>query len=394
MTPHLKIWDEKYANPGPRRLLAIDGGGIRGIMSLEILRRIETQLARQTGQGDAFRLGRYFDYIGGTSTGAIIATGLAVGMSVDELVDFYVNSGEKMFSSNWLLKRARALYTADPLRETLKTVLAHPDGTDRLVGADDLKCLLMVVTRNANTDSPWPVTNNPFARYNDPVRENCNLKIPLWDLVRASTAAPVYYPPEQLELDRSQTFTFVDGGVTPYNNPGYLLFRKATLPAYGLRWETGEDRMMLISVGTGSSALVDPDLGPKGQNLFKNAISMPGILMNGSAVDQDINCRMAGRCVFGAPIDRELGTMAPRSGDPVSGEELPLDQDSGAAFLYARYDPDISQDGLRELGLGQIDPTQIAAMDKVAYLPQMQAVGAAYGDRHVDMAPFARFAGS
>jgi len=201
MTPHLQVWDQKYATPRPRKLLAIDGGGIRGIMSLEILKRIEAQLADQTGQGADFRLGDYFDYIGGTSTGAIIATGLSVGMSVEELTDFYVNSGEKMFSSNWFFKRAKALYTADPLRETLKKVLQKPDGIDRTVGSDDLRCLLMVVTRNANTDSRWPIINNTSATYTAPAPANCNLNMPLWDLVLGSTAAPVYFPLEQIEID-------------------------------------------------------------------------------------------------------------------------------------------------------------------------------------------------
>ena len=86
MTPHLEVWNDKYAVQRPRRLLAVDGGGILGILSLEILAEVERQLAEQTGKGDAFKLGDYFDYIGGTSTGAIIATGLAVGMSVAELV--------------------------------------------------------------------------------------------------------------------------------------------------------------------------------------------------------------------------------------------------------------------------------------------------------------------
>jgi patatin-like phospholipase/acyl hydrolase len=66
------------------------------------------------------------------------------------------------------------------------------------------------------------------------------LKIPLWQLVRASTAAPVYFPPEVLQRDStdpSKTFVFVDGGVTPHNNPAFLLYRMATEPAYRLNWK-------------------------------------------------------------------------------------------------------------------------------------------------------------
>ena len=94
---HLTNWQEKFATERPRRLLALDGGGIRGVMSLEILRKVEQDLAAATGKGASFRLGDFFDYIGGTSTGAIIAAGLAMGKSVQDLIDFYIEAGPLMF---------------------------------------------------------------------------------------------------------------------------------------------------------------------------------------------------------------------------------------------------------------------------------------------------------
>jgi patatin-like phospholipase/acyl hydrolase len=62
-------------------MLALDGGGIRGVMTLGILKGIEDQVGSP--------LCNYFDYIAGTSTGAIIAAGLARGMTVAQLLDFY-----------------------------------------------------------------------------------------------------------------------------------------------------------------------------------------------------------------------------------------------------------------------------------------------------------------
>ena len=116
---HLNNWQAKFATTRPRRLLALDGGGIRGVMTLEILRKIEQDLATATGKGTSFRLGDFFDYIGGTSTGAIIAAGLAMGKSVQELVDFYVEAGPMMFEKSWLIGRLRSFYQADPLRKKL-----------------------------------------------------------------------------------------------------------------------------------------------------------------------------------------------------------------------------------------------------------------------------------
>src|SRR4029077_2631497 len=94
------------------------------------------------------------------------------------------------------------------------------------------------------------------AIYNNPQRLDCNLKIPLWQIVRASTAAPIYFPPEILQGDKNdpkKTSVFVDGGVTPHNNPAFLLYRMATEPAYRLNWQPGERNLFLLSVGTGAA---------------------------------------------------------------------------------------------------------------------------------------------
>jgi len=386
---YLDNWDEKFATVRPRKLLALDGGGIRGVMSLEILRKIENELAATTGQGNSFRLGNFFDYIGGTSTGAIIAAGLAIGKSVQELIEFYTEAGPLMFEKAALLSRLRSLYEADPLRDKLKNVFK-----DRTLGASDLCSLLLIVTRNATTDSPWPVSNNPLAHYNDRGRPDCNLQIPLWQLVRASTAAPVYFPPEILNWDRhdpAKTFFFVDGGVTPYNNPAFLLFRMATLPQYRLNWPTGENNMMLMSIGTGSAARLDQDLDARGQLLLGTVGQLPGVLMGGASVDQDINCRAVGRCVFGEVVDRELGDMIPRERDPLEGPLVAMDADCGRQFLYARYNPDVSRLGLNALGLPRIDPDHVQALDQIEHIDQMREVGRAYALKFVDLTPFRRF---
>ena len=106
--------------------------------------------------------------------------------------------------------------------------------------------------------------------------------------MRASTAAPVFFPPETVALDPddpSQTYVFVDGGITPYNNPAFLLYRHAVGPHYKLQWATGEDQMMLVSVGTGSAARSDTSQDERGNNLIENAQNLPSIMMAGAAVD-------------------------------------------------------------------------------------------------------------
>jgi patatin-like phospholipase/acyl hydrolase len=72
---------ERISQSGPKKLLAIDGGGIRGVLAFQVLLKIEDLLKSKAGH-DSFRLADYFDYIAGTSTGAIIAAGLSMGLAV------------------------------------------------------------------------------------------------------------------------------------------------------------------------------------------------------------------------------------------------------------------------------------------------------------------------
>lgn len=361
----------------PRKMLALDGGGIRGVMTLQIVKRIEELLAARSGAGDKFRLCDYFDYIAGTSTGCIIAAGLARGMSAQELIDFYLKTGEQMFEKRWLLARLQSFYSADPLRQQLQ----HVFGPATTLAPQDLRCLLLAVTRNATTDSPWPISSNPDAKYNDPARPDCNLRIPLWQLVRASTAAPVFFPPEVISLASGAQFAFVDGGVTPYNNPAFLLFRMATSPAYRLGWQTGERNLLLVSVGTGAA---DAPTTRVGANLAENLASLPGTLMYGIQVDQDVNCRTIGRCTHGAFLDRELVDLTCRDAPPgcsvedwLKAPHKPLSQDLGRAFLYARYNADLSAKGLAALGLGNLDPEKVQKMDGVDQIDNLIAIGKA-----------------
>jgi hypothetical protein len=263
-----------------------------------------------------------------------------------------------------------SLYRDGPLQQQLRQVFG--DTTD--LKPEHLQTLLLVVTRNVTTDSPWPISSNPEARYNVLTRSDCNLCIPLWKLVRASTAAPIYFPPEVIEVDPrdpSKTFVFVDGGVTPYNNPAFLLYRFATDPAYRLQWPTGEKKLLLVSVGTGAAPTGGSTASDPEQNLLSTGLGIPSALMYGSLIDQDINCRAIGRCTYGDVIDRELLDMVPREGadegrlpERLARRPIPLGNDLGRSFLYARYNVDLSDEGLANLGITGIKSEDARKMDK------------------------------
>src|SRR5947207_14188290 len=91
---------------GKRKLLAYDGDGIRGIISIDVLAQIESELRESSGNPKLL-LADYFDYVAGTSTGAIIATLIALGYSIDETREFYLRSGTEMFHTALLCERFR-----------------------------------------------------------------------------------------------------------------------------------------------------------------------------------------------------------------------------------------------------------------------------------------------
>jgi uncharacterized protein len=383
--------NDKKAKTGPRKLLALDGGGIRGVMTLEVLAKIESELQAKLGRGDDFVLADYFDYVAGTSTGAIIATCLSLGMRVEAIRNFYIDSGPAMFDKTNLLRRYfRNKFHDQKLAAKLREVIQQqaavqgvglkPGETEITLGTDALKTYLMLVLRNASTDSPWPISNNPEAKYNDDTRPDCNLNLPLWQLVRASTAAPTYFPPEVVMIG-DQEFIFVDGGVTMYNNPAFQLFLMATVRQFKLGWPTGDDQMLLVSVGTGAAANANKDLAPEQMNLIYNASSLPSAFMFAAANEQDFLCRVFGECKHGSVIDREVWDMkAPNGHGPVMPK----------LFTYMRYNAELSRKGLDDLGLPNIQPGNVQQMDSVEHIDELREVGRAVA-KEVNIDHFAGF---
>ena len=364
---------ERMDRPGPKRLLAIDGGGIRGLIAIEILAGIEAALRTRLGAGPEWVLADWFDYIGGTSTGAMVAAGLALGMPVAEVRRFFVEQGRAMFGRARALHRLRYRYEAGPLAQALRDAF----GTDRTLGSPDLRTLLTVVLRNATTDSPWPLSSNPRARYNARALPDCNLDLPLWQIVRASTAAPTFFPAETVQIGPSR-FVFEDGGITPYNNPAFLLFLMATSAPYRLCWPTGADRLLLVSVGTGTVPQANAALRADRMGLLYQAGAVPRALMYSALNGQDLMCRMFGDTRAGPPLDGEVGDLLGGSGLP------PL-------FTYLRYNADLTRRGLDALGLPDIAAADVQRLDGVQHMDALGTLGRAVAAAQLRAEHFAGF---
>ncbi|WP_291986236.1 patatin-like phospholipase family protein [Candidatus Accumulibacter sp. ACC007] len=385
---------DRIDRPGQKKILACDGGGILGLISVEILARLEAELRAKLDKADLV-LADYFDFVCGTSTGAMVAACISAGMSTDRIRKFYVESGQQMFDKASLLNRLKYSYNDEPLaaklRHELDAELKHrptPGEPNATLGDANLRSMLMMVMRNATTDSPWPVSNNPRAKYNQLDRKDCNLQLPLWQLLRASTAAPTFFPPEVVTFargtDREYQFVFVDGGVTTYNNPAFLAFQMVTAAPYQVGWRTGREDLLIVSVGTGNAANARPDLKADDLWLLDNARNLPGALMNAASAGWDMACRTLGECRFGPNIDREFGDMVMAPGASANAS-------TGKQFAYLRYDPDVSQAGIDALGLGGIDARKVQIMDSVKNIGDIQKVGQTYAARNVSIDHFRGF---
>jgi uncharacterized protein len=246
---HMPLTKQQHLDraTAPKRILALDGGGIRGILTLEYLGVIEDILKKRSGRND-FVLSDYFDLIGGTSTGSIIAAGLACGMSVDRLKQLYRDLGKDVFVNKFWRK---GLFTPKFPSEPVQRALDAQLGADTTLDGDRIRTGLMIMTKRLDTGSPWPLHNHPDGHY-----AAQDGKLRLSQVVRASTAAPTYFEPQALEISARDGSavkgSFVDGGVSPFNDPALQLLMLAVLDGHGFRWRAGKDNLLLISLGTGT----------------------------------------------------------------------------------------------------------------------------------------------
>jgi hypothetical protein len=243
---------KRIRRPGPKRILALDSGGLRGVVTLAYLKKIETLLRQEVYDGNPdFRLRDHYDMIGGTSTGAIIATGLALGRTVDQLIALYLDLGRHVFAR----PRWRPGIIGSRLSNRAYVRCVRAELGEATLGSREITCALVVVCKRMDTESVWVLHNNPSSRYYDPPDSPSiavpNKDLPLYRIVCASTAAPTYLTPEFIEIARGTAGVFIDGAVSPHANPALLQFLVATVPAYGYSWETGERMLHLTSIGTG-----------------------------------------------------------------------------------------------------------------------------------------------
>lgn len=297
-----------------------------------------------------------FDLIGGTSTGSIIAAGIATGMAVSELIELYRRLAHKVFDGSFF---RRGLFVEKFPSGPLRRELDARFGGVLLGDSERIKTGLMVMTKRLDSGSPWPIHNHPGGRYFEGIGIEGeypfpNRDLPLTQVIRASTAAPTYFEPEEIVIaeneDEVLTGVFVDGGVSPHNNPSLALFMLATIKAYGFGWSTGADRLYMLSVGTGSKV-------PGSTPSFSMGVGLRSLqgLMDDCASHVETMMQWMSESPTAQPIDREIGTL---SGDTLGGAAL---------LSYARYNILFDRAWVREhLELHNVTEAQLKALSAMA----------------------------
>jgi len=456
LQPDATSRDRHLFGPGPKRLLAFDGGGVRGAISVAFLERIEALFAAHqrkllTGYIEAreraggadetlaaarrklnapFRLADWFDLVGGTSTGALIAGAVALGYSTKDIKDFYVERAQYIFQRPfWRIPGLQAKFDARALQQEIDTIVK-----DRTLDSSDLLTGLSVVAKRMDTGSPWILTNNPRSPYwetkapnpaqNDPGYLG-NRSYRLGTLVRASTAAPHFFDPEIVQilaeeerkagaaspeedrgwLDRlnnrlgrfprlTMLLTrirawqiaerkgpnpdthglFVDGGVTPFNNPSFALLMQVVLKPYGICWPLGPDKLTFVSIGTGGyrTKVSFKELG--WSRNVKLALHSLLSMMGDTQTLALTQMQWLGECPAPWRINSEIGDLA---------DERPPGQ---RWFRFMRYDVGLERPWIRDnLGKDLTEETVASYrdMDKASIIMPIYELAVEAAERQV-----------
>lgn len=363
--PFLRASERHLFAPGRKRMLCLDGGGVRGALSLAILERLEAVIDEI--EGAPTLLCDWFDLIGGTSTGSIIATALALGYRAAQVRDLYFALGPKIFRPRWLqLFGWKAKFDARVLERELALAIGG-----RTLESPDFRTGLCILMKRLDTGSSWIVMNNPrSAFWNDPADGSYlgNRSLPVAGLVRASTAAPSFFDPQPISIGPGRSpGMFIDGGLTPHNNPTLMMLMTALLPSFGLNWTAGPDDLLLVSVGTGSFrptlSLAEAQSASGLGLAFK---SLAAII----AENQQLVLTLLtyfGQATWHWPINSEIGNLSP------------LTPPGGHLFRFARYDARLEAEWLAgELGesVAPAELLKLRRMDDPANMRRLYEIGA------------------
>lgn len=284
------------------KVLAIDGGGIRGIIPAVILRELQKRIGKDLWQT--------FDLIAGTSTGGIIALGIGTQgnkgtpYSASELLDLYVQNGPAIFRKNFFTPVRQLIlpkYSPDALEATLRKFFQDTELQTALTP-------LLISSYDLQGQLPFFFKSHRIAA--DP---SYNWKVT--EVARATSAAPTFFPPFHLTKS-NQDYALVDGGVF-VNNPSMAAYAEARILYPDVA------QMVIVSVGTGDRQDQITYAAAKVWGLLGWAKQIVPVLMDSvsEAVDYELGC-LPGCVYYRLQVPWEILERASSDMDNVTPENL------------------------------------------------------------------------
>lgn len=223
----------------PFKILCIDGGGIKGLFSAQVLAEFEEAFNTSTSE--------HFDLVCGTSTGGIIALGVAGGIPMKDVVQFYMNNGPRIFSQHlkkvklveWLLILKQAVIKSKYSDKSLKDALERVFDSKKIGESQNLLC---IPAFNITTSEPR-IFKKDYGHLNQDDNKT------FVEVALATTAAPTYFPIQ--EIDSVQ---YVDGGLYA-NNPVLVGLTEAVFKGYWIKPKNERgpedfDGVQILSIGS------------------------------------------------------------------------------------------------------------------------------------------------
>jgi hypothetical protein len=214
-----------------KKILSIDGGGIRGIIPAATLVALERQMGKPVRE--------CFDYLAGTSTGALIAASAAAGVPATRILEIYTTRADEIFTPPKVVADAKRLvdgYMYNPAN--IRKVLTSELGAAANWTVNDSPIRLLLTAKGIDTHAWYFVQDNPK-------NSQVTGKLGLVDCAVASASAPTYFSPWTIPVG-GQPLVMVDGGVGVAGNPVYQAVVEAF---YHDDFTPAETRV--VSLGTG-----------------------------------------------------------------------------------------------------------------------------------------------
>ena len=214
-----------------RRILTIDGGGVRGIIPVVVLAALERSTGRPVRET--------FEFVAGTSSGAVLAAGIAAGIPADRLAGLYAERAPEVFRRVPIISTLRRIVSGEVYdTATLNALVREELGpAARDWRLNDAPIDLLITAKRLADGMPWY-----FVR--DSPANSCRAgSVALSDAVTASAAAPTYFAPWAV----GAIGELIDGGIGVAGNPAY----QACVEAFHYTHAYEPGSTLVVSLGTG-----------------------------------------------------------------------------------------------------------------------------------------------